>query len=159
MWARNDELKLAKMPIEDAWFVGKQETFVVTTRSGRVIKCTGGHRFRSLSGWVELRDLVVGSEIAVPRFYGTSGNEEMSCDRALLLGWLLGDGHLGGTATLTTSTVQDAQLAAEIAVREFGLRPSIKRERPTANAFRVTMTTGRMSGAKKNPLTRCLLVS
>jgi replicative DNA helicase len=70
VWALDDSLKLVRRPIFDAWAAGEKPVFRVTTRSGRTIRCTGGHRFRTVSGWKTLDDLTCGSAIAVPRAYG-----------------------------------------------------------------------------------------
>jgi replicative DNA helicase len=80
----------------------------------------------------------------------------MSENRALLLGWILGDGHLGGSVAVTVSCEADARVVADLAEQEFGLRPIIKPERPGTPALRVILTTGKMCGAGKNPLTTWL---
>jgi len=67
VWAVDDRLQLVRRPIVDAWSVGPKPVYRVTTRSGRTIRCTAGHRFLCVSGWHELRDLEAGSVIAVPR--------------------------------------------------------------------------------------------
>ena len=82
--------------------------------------------------------------------------ESVSPGRALLLGWLIGDGYLGGSASLTVATSQEAEIAAELARSEWGLKPIVKPERPDTAALRVVMTTGRLCGAGRNPLTTWL---
>jgi replicative DNA helicase len=67
VWAVDDRMRLVRRPIVDAWEVGKQPVYRVTTKSGRVIRCTEGHRFLTLSGWSELRLLRPGRSVAVPR--------------------------------------------------------------------------------------------
>lgn len=69
VWAVDDRLKLVRRPIVDAWGVGEREIFRVTTRSGRAIECTDGHRFLTARGWMKLRDLSSGEPIAGPRRY------------------------------------------------------------------------------------------
>jgi len=158
VWAMDTSFNLVKRPIVDSWAVGVKPVFRVTTKSGRTIRCTDGHRFRTVAGWNTLRDLQIGSSVAVPRAYVAPGIETatMNSNRALLLGWLLGDGHLGGSAALTVATHAEAELAASLAESEFGLRPIIKPERENTAAQRVVMTTGRFCGAGKNPLTTWL---
>ena len=158
VWAADDRLKLVKRPIVDAWSVGEREIFRVTTRSGRTIRCTEGHRFLTPTGWRELRSLAPGRAIAGPRRFDapTELGESMSARRALLLGWLIGDGHLGGSAALTVADSKDAEFADNLARSEFGLQPTVKPERASPTALRVVMTTGRLCGAGKNPLTTWL---
>ncbi|HEY0614252.1 MAG TPA: replicative DNA helicase [Candidatus Elarobacter sp.] len=69
VWAVDDRMRLVRRPIVDAWKVGDKPVYRVTTKSGRVVRCTDGHRFLTISGWSELRDLTPGRSIAVPRAY------------------------------------------------------------------------------------------
>ncbi len=158
VWAVDDRLRLVRRPIVDAWAVGRKPTYRVTTKSGRVVRCTDGHRFLTVSGWSELRDLAVGRSIAVPRRYDAPARtpSTMSVNQALLLGWLIGDGHLGGSPAITVATRAEADFLVELAASEFGLRPFVKPERATTTALRVVLTTGRRCGAGKNPLTSWL---
>jgi replicative DNA helicase len=157
VWAVDERLRLVRRPVVDAWAVGEQPTFDVRTQSGRVVRCTAGHRFLTVSGWRELRDLRCGEAVAGPRRYETPVCESgMSPDEALLLGWLIGDGHLGGSPTLTVASEEEAFLAIEVAARAFPLEPIVKPERAGTSALRVVLTTGRKCGAGKNPLTRRL---
>jgi replicative DNA helicase len=158
VWAVDERLRLVRRPIVEAWKVGEKPVYRVQTKSGRVIRCTDGHRFLTVTGWSELKDLAVDRSIAVPRRFAptTTSTATISPERALLLGWLIGDGHLGGSAALTVATRAEAELAAALGAQEFGLRPIIKPEHARTSALRVVFTTGRLSGAGKNPLTRWL---
>ncbi len=122
VWAADDRLKLVRRPIVDAWEVGVRQVFRVTTTSGRTIRCTEGHRFITPHGWSELRALKAGDSVGGPRRYEAPAwhSEPISPGRALLLGWLLGDGYLGGSACLTVATAHEAEIAAELARSEWG---------------------------------------
>ncbi len=157
VWAVDEQMRLVRRPIVDAWEVGRKTVYRVTTKSGRVIRCTDGHRFLTVSGWTELRELDAGRSIAVPRRYDApNAAATMSPGQALMLGWLIGDGHLGGSPSLTVATIEEARLAKDIASFEFGVQPIVKPEREGTPAQRVILTTGRLCGAGKNPLTRWL---
>ncbi len=158
VWAVDNHLTLVRRPIVDAWCVGERPLMRVTTKSGRTIRCTDGHRFLTVSGWKELRDLSAGDHIAVPRRYPMPRNfrRDVTPRKALLLGWLVGDGHLGGTPTLTVATAAEAESAVRLGALEFGLQPVVKPEGSWTTALRVVFTTGRMSGAGKNALTSWL---
>ena len=69
VWATDDRLQMVRRPITDAWLVGTKPVFTVTTQCGRRIRCTDGHRFRTVAGWKKLREIGVGQAIAVPRLY------------------------------------------------------------------------------------------
>jgi replicative DNA helicase len=157
VWATDDELKLVKRPITDAWPVGERQVFEVRTQSGRTIRCTAGHRFRTVDGWSELRELAVDSAIAVPRRYEAPiQRPEMTIGKAVLLGWLVGDGHLAGSPAITVATAAEGELAVQLGVTEFGLKPIVRPERENTPAQRVVLTAGTMCGAGKNPLTTWL---
>jgi replicative DNA helicase len=157
-WTVDGRLKLVKRPIIDAWAVEEKDLFQVTTRSGRTIRCSSGHQFLGVGGWLELGELRVGEQIAVPRSYGAPQwrARTITANQALLLGWLIGDGHLGGSAALTVASAEEAELAVSLARAEFGLDPVVKPERIGTRALRVVMTTGKLCGAGKNPLTTWL---
>lgn len=67
VWAMDDHLQLVRRPITDAWQVGAKQVYRVTTASGRTIRCTDGHRFRTVAGWKTLRELTTQASVAVPR--------------------------------------------------------------------------------------------
>ncbi len=69
VWAMDDRMRLVRRPIVDAWAVTRKPVFRVTTKSGRVIRCTDGHRFFTASGWSKVCDLAVNTRVAVP--YGS----------------------------------------------------------------------------------------
>ena len=155
VWATDHRLKLSRRPITDAWAVGDKTIYKVTTRSGRSIEASDGHRFLTVGGWRRLRDLAVADHIAVPREYASSAihASDIDADRAMLLGWLIGDGHFGGSPTLTVGTAAEAEVAVRLAAETFGLRPTVKAERVGTPALRVILSTGFRCGAGKNPLT------
>jgi replicative DNA helicase len=70
VWAMDERMRLVRRPITDAWAVGQKPVFDVRTQSGRRIRCTGGHRFRTVAGWSELREIPLGEAIAAPRAVG-----------------------------------------------------------------------------------------
>ena len=77
VWAVDDRLRLVRRPIADAWAVGEKPVYRVRTKSGRVIRCTDGHRFLTIDGWSTLRELELGRSIAVPRRYSAPVNQRV----------------------------------------------------------------------------------
>lgn len=49
--------------IKNVFYNGIQDVFKITTESGRMLKCTAGHRFFTDSGWKKLQDINVGDTI------------------------------------------------------------------------------------------------
>jgi replicative DNA helicase len=157
VWAVDDDLRLVKRRVVDAWAVGRKELVEVELRSGLVLRCSEGHRLLSEKGWIKASDLAPGERVGLPRRQAQPiCAVEDDPRKWLLCGWLLGDGYLNGTATLTTATAAEARYAAWLGKAVFGIRPVVKPERRSPLARKVFFTTGRMTGAKKNPMTRWL---
>jgi replicative DNA helicase len=67
----------------------------LTTRSGRTIRATGNHPFRTLDGWVPLGGLQLGARIAVPRRLECAPTvPEVPDELVALTAYLIGDGSL-----------------------------------------------------------------
>ena len=159
VWAMGADMKLHKRRISDAWAVKVQPVYRLVTRLGREIRCSGGHRFRIASGeWKPVREIARGTVIALPRLLGEPViPSTMSVAQASILGWLLGDGYFGGSAALTVSTEDEAEIAVAMAKEAFPeLQPYWKDERKDTPAKRVFLTTGQLCGAGKNTATRWL---
>ena len=58
------------------WCTGHRPVFRLELASGRVIKATANHRFRTLGDWTALEDLAVGDRVAVPRRFATDSSAE-----------------------------------------------------------------------------------
>ena len=157
VWAIDDDLRLVKRRVVDAWDVGRKDMVEVELRSGLLLRCSEGHRLLGENGWTRADDLAPGRRVGLPRRMSQPLNTVEGDPRKwLLCGWLLGDGYLKGTATLTTATAAEARYAAWLGRAAFGIRPEVKPERKSPAARRVVFTTGSMTGAKKNPMTRWL---
>ena len=158
VWSVGHDLKLHKRPVTDVWETGEKTIYEVRTRQGRVLRASGGHRVMLDTGWTRVEDLQPGDCVAAPRrLPEPTKATPTEPDRALLLGWLLGDGWLGGSPSLTVATEGEADAAALLGRKSFGLDPATKPERPgKTTALKVIFTTGRLCGAGKNPLTSWL---
>lgn len=157
VWSLGDDMKLHRRPVTDVWETGRKMVYELRTRAGRVLKATDGHRIFTDHGWRKVGELGAGDSVAVPREIPQGPDYEATRpDRALLLGWLLGDGYMRGSAALTVATAEEGEMAADIGRSEFGLLPATKPERGSETALKVLFTTGSMTGAGKNPLTSWL---
>nr|WP_240319409.1 replicative DNA helicase [Deinococcus wulumuqiensis] len=76
------------------WEVGPRPVLKVTTRSGRTLRATGGHRVYRLGGWVTLGEVSVGDRVALARRVPepVASQAAWSEQEAGLLGQLIGDG-------------------------------------------------------------------
>jgi replicative DNA helicase len=157
VWAIDDDLRLVKRRVVDAWAVGQRNLVEVELRSGLVLRCSEGHRLLGEKGWSKAGDLTPGQRVGLPRRQAQPLRAVEDDPRKwLLCGWLLGDGYLNGTETLTTATAVEARYAAWLGKAVFGIRPVVRPERESPAARKVVFTTGSMTGAKKNPMTRWL---
>jgi replicative DNA helicase len=76
---------------------GVRPVLRLTTRSGRTVRATGNHPFRTLDGWVPLADLRPGARIAVPRRLDCAPTaSEVPDELVALTAYLIGDGCLTG---------------------------------------------------------------
>lgn len=86
-------LKIKKTKVKAKQFTGKQEVFEVKTLYGRKTVVTGKHPFFSSKLiWEPLRNLDVGSNIAVPRIIPIEGNQNVSKSKVKLLAYLIAEG-------------------------------------------------------------------
>jgi replicative DNA helicase len=103
VWAVDEQLRLVRKPITDAWRVADKPVFRVTTQSGRTLRCSAGHRFLTPTGWVELRDLAAGRSIAAPR-----------PERLAMLGGTSFAHHKAGSAGSTATLERVTEAVADI---------------------------------------------
>ncbi len=108
VWALDDSLKLVRRPIVDAWATGEKPVFRLTTKSGRTIRCTGGHRFRTVSGWKTLDELACGSVVAVPRACGEPNRPRVAASEARVVA----DSYRAFAITFLAERLRDIDLEA-----------------------------------------------
>ena len=92
-------------PIGDWVDSGIQPCFRVRTCTGRTVKVTGHHPFRTVHGWEPLHDLGVGHKIAVPRRVPVFGTDAgLSLDQVRLMAYFIAEGGLTGRTPCFTNT-------------------------------------------------------
>jgi replicative DNA helicase len=99
---------------------GIKPVWRVTTRLGRTVTATAPHPFLTPQGWQPLRDLLVGTKIAVPRQLPVFGQERLKDCQVKLLGYLLGDGCLTKTSPSFTNGNPRLQSDFQTCIQEFG---------------------------------------
>jgi len=89
--------KLHTRPIVNRFDQGEAETIGVGLGDSTTLWATPDHEVMTDRGWRQAGELQVGDRIARPRRYGGFGTEEpVTPDHARMLGYLIGDGHVGG---------------------------------------------------------------
>jgi len=83
--------KVATKPFEN----GVKMVYELTTRSGRVIRATNNHPFKTWSAWQRLDTLQTGDRIAVPRtLLSPKKHSDLTINQAGTLGYLISEGNL-----------------------------------------------------------------
>ncbi|MGH4007237.1 MAG: intein-containing recombinase RecA [Pseudonocardiaceae bacterium] len=81
-----------------SWFdQGEQDVMGLRLRDGTELWMTPDHKILTESGWCQAGQLAAGDRVARPReFLGFGDAEPVTPDHARLLGYLIGDGYVGG---------------------------------------------------------------
>jgi recombination protein RecA len=113
---KNGELSVHEVR---SWFdQGEQEVIGLRLRDNTELWVTPDHKVLTERGWRLAGELTRGDRVARPRsFMGFGSNEPVSPDQARLLGYLIGDGYVGGKTPAHFINVQESlqQDAARIA--------------------------------------------
>ena len=102
-----------------SWFdQGEQEVIGIRLRDGTELWVTPDHKILTEHGWRAAGELARGDRLARPRaFSGFGSYEPISPDHARMLGYLIGDGYVGGKTPIQFTNVVESlqQDAARIA--------------------------------------------
>lgn len=105
-----------------SWFdQGEQDVMGIQLRGGATLWATPDHKILTDKGWVLAGELGNGDRVAQPRqFLGFGQAEPFTPDHARLLGYLIGDGYVGGKTPIHFTNIHDslkddaARIAAEL---------------------------------------------
>lgn len=92
VFAVDENLKLGSYKMTKAFYSGKKTVYEMKMRSGRKIKASANHRFRTVEGWLRLDELTSGSHIATPRSLTTESQTTLRKEEIGFVAHLLGDG-------------------------------------------------------------------
>jgi recombination protein RecA len=113
---KNGELSVREVR---SWFdQGEQEVIGLRLRDNTELWVTPDHKILTERGWRLAGELARGDRVARPRsFLGFGSYEPMPPDHARLLGYLIGDGYVGGKTPIHFINVEESlqRDAAEIA--------------------------------------------
>jgi recombination protein RecA len=94
-------------PVVSWYDQGEQEVLGLRLRGGATLWATPDHEVLTDRGWVFAGDLQAGDRVAQPRrFLGFGSEEPFSPDQARLLGYLIGDGYVGGKTPVQLTNVE-----------------------------------------------------
>jgi RecA/RadA recombinase len=106
--------RLSARPVTNWFDQGVQPVLELKLRGGAAITVTSDHQVWTEHGWVEAGELRPGDRVARPRAFGRFGSAApFTDDEARILGYLIGDGYVGGKTPVTlTCAAEDVQLDA-----------------------------------------------
>ncbi|WP_326547079.1 intein-containing recombinase RecA [Mycolicibacterium sp. ND9-15] len=93
-----------------SWFdQGVQDVVGLRVAGGATVWATPDHKILTEYGWRQAGELRKGDRVAQPRrFDGFGDKEPISADHARLLGYLIGDGYVGGKTPINFINVQQS---------------------------------------------------
>ncbi|MGH2729594.1 MAG: LAGLIDADG family homing endonuclease, partial [Actinomycetota bacterium] len=111
VWSVDKKSRLRVRPITARLDQGDQEVIALHLYEGTTIEATPDHQILTEEGWRMAGELKVGDCLARPARAGGFGMvEPVPADHARLLGYLIGDGYVGGkTPVAFVNTAEDLQ--------------------------------------------------
>ncbi|WP_035697444.1 LAGLIDADG family homing endonuclease, partial [Glycomyces tenuis] len=153
-WAADERLRIEPHTLTHAFPSGRKEVFRMTLTSGKEIEATANHRFLTVDGWVELRDLAVGSRIATPREVPEPLKaEEWPEAEVVLLAHMIGDGSMVKRQPIRYASVDEANLEAVTkAAEHFGVT-AVRDDYAAARVATLRLRAPyRLTHGKRNPI-------
>jgi recombination protein RecA len=99
-------------PITQRFDQGEAEVIGLRLRDGTVLRVTPDHEVMTDTGWRPAGELVAGDRVARPRqVLGFGDGEPVSPDHARLLGYLIGDGYVGGKTPVSFINIDQDYVA------------------------------------------------
>jgi DNA polymerase-3 subunit alpha len=89
-----NSLKLQTGKVAAVMDNGVKPVYRLTTALGRTIEATANHPFYTFAGWRLLKEIEIGTQIAVPRQIPVEGNTVWPEHQVIVLGHLLAEGNL-----------------------------------------------------------------
>ncbi|MBU0540569.1 intein-containing replicative DNA helicase, partial [Patescibacteria group bacterium] len=158
VFALDDEWKIVTRPMTKAFSSGKKTVYELRTRSGRSIRASANHPFRTLDGWHALEELRSKTRIALPRVLKTNkAGDRITLDELALLAHLLGDGCTVQHQPIhyTSADEKNLDIVERVARSLFGIKP---RRISQKNWWHTYLPSPfHLTHGKKNPITEWLI--
>jgi recombination protein RecA len=109
--------RLHVRPIVDRMHQGEQEVIGLNLRDGTALWATPDHKVLTDRGWRQAGELAVGDRVARPRrAIGFGDAQPVPPDHARLLGYLIGDGYVGGKTPIAFINQEESLQQDAIAI-------------------------------------------
>ena len=154
VWALDESMRYVRRHLTHVFPTGTKPVFRLTTTSGKTVRATANHPFRTYDGWTALEDLRAGQRIAVPR-HVPAPHDLITWDEAevVLLAHLIGDGSFVRRQPLRYASVDEANLAAVTeAAEHFGVT-AVRDEHEAARCTTLRLRSPhRLTHGRRNPI-------
>jgi DNA repair protein RadA/Sms len=141
--------RLAPQPVDNFLDQDVQPVVEVSTRLGRVLRCTSTHPVLTPDGWQLVGKLTPGTRVAAPRALPYFGNEAMPEEAVKLIAYILSDGSAQSQISVTTAIPEVAADLRSLA-KQFGLELQVYPKRNTqARHYRFVQPLGKRAQARK----------
>ena len=111
---------------------GKKMVYLLKTKTGRQIKASANHPFRTIFGWVALENLRVGDKIAIPKEINLNiQTTSLTDEEIIFLAHMIGDGCYVKKQPIhyTSSDFEAISLMAKLAEQLFDIQPRIVQQK------------------------------
>jgi replicative DNA helicase len=152
VWSLDESWRLVPATLTHAFPSGVKQVYRLRLASGRELRATANHKFRTLADWAPLGELAPGDRIAVPRTVPVSEQIHRWAEPELiLLAHLLGDGSMREHQPLFYVSTDEANLAAVTAAAgHFGVTA---RREPTKGCWRLALPAPmKLARGRRNPI-------
>ena len=107
------DYKLEKDRIVTLQETEKKVEYLIKTNYGKSIVCADTHKFFTVNGWKELKDINIGDYIATPRNIPRVEEKTISNDEAFILGWLISEGRYNTSLEITQTNIDNVKSIVE----------------------------------------------
>jgi recombination protein RecA len=133
-------------PITQRFDQGEAEVIGLHLRDGTELWVTPDHKVMSDRGWIEAGELTTSDRVARPReWMGFGDAEPITPDEARLLGYLIGDGYVGGKTPITFINIDD-EYVTDVASIADGLGCTTKPPKGDAISYALSHRPGVKNG-------------
>ncbi|MEI6478274.1 MAG: replicative DNA helicase [bacterium] len=94
VWSMDEEYKIVRKTASKVFSSGYKQTYELKFRSGRTIKASANHKFKTYTEWQSLDNLKIGEKLALPRQFPSNlaDNTSYSDEQLTFLAHMVGDG-------------------------------------------------------------------
>ncbi|GAB3211986.1 LAGLIDADG family homing endonuclease [Nocardia tengchongensis] len=154
VWSVDGEMRMVARPLTEVVPAGRKQVRRVRLASGRQVEGTDHLGLSTIDGWVPIRDLEVGTRVAIPRWVPEPANTAAMPDpEVVLLAHMIGDGSCVRRQPIRYASIDEENLAAvTAAATHFGIT-AVRDEYAAARVTTLRLPAPyRLTHGKRNPI-------